>query len=56
MLPFDNSTIRTIYDFTHTKFFFCAEVIFWNNTSAHPYDQSLMQTFFFIRINEHFGL
>jgi hypothetical protein len=27
--------------------FLCAEVIFWNSTSAHPYDQSLMQTFFF---------
>jgi hypothetical protein len=36
--------------------FLCAEVISWNSTSAHPYDQTLMQTFFFIRINEHFGL
>jgi hypothetical protein len=35
--------------------FLCAEVIFWNSTSAHPYDQSLMQTFFFC-IKEHFGL
>jgi hypothetical protein len=27
--------------------FLCAEIIFWNSTSAHPYDQTLMQTLFF---------
>jgi hypothetical protein len=36
--------------------FLYAEVISWTSTSAHPYDQTLMQTFFYIRINEHFGL